>query len=315
MARPEKRNVDYFPHYLSGDKIRYVRKKFGNDGYAVWFILLEQLAKAKDHHIEMNGFRTVLMMDETMVSEAILLAIIEELVDLGEFHRDLWREKKVLYSEKFRDSIEDAYRKRQNQCITTADILELYGLNTSKEAQKKVFGGVKAEESQINSAGNTQSKVKESKEEESKEVSLSLNAHAREKNFEDLTQTEDSKEIQPTEPDPPPVEKVLWLQVAEEMTRYLTEEQAGKDQWEMMCYAAGGFVEPKVIAYTWAGWNQESNYILENWKTKHVGKLTGWIKRHLQDERKKARVTQLKPQTRGQVSDYSKPRPKVRSFG
>ena len=42
MARPERRNVDYFPHYLSeGKKMYLIEHKYGNDGYAVWFKVLE----------------------------------------------------------------------------------------------------------------------------------------------------------------------------------------------------------------------------------------------------------------------------------
>lgn len=304
--------------------MRYIRKKFGNDGYAVWFILLEQLAQAEDHHLEMNDFNTVLMADETMVSAAALLEIIEDLVKLNEFHLELWREKRVLYSEKFRDSIEDAYRKRQNQCVSTEEIRIFYGLKPAIKEEKAVSDGVTAEETLENSAGNPQSKVKKSKVENSKEKRTRKCASACEQETEleskiemgsvidfDLGKKTNSPYLGFDAPSPP--KKAEWLRVAEEMARYYLEDESGPEQWTAMCTVAGGYVEPRIITTLWAGKNQDAPYVLQHWRN-HTGKLTNWIKNQL----KEAKLTRLIPtvnQQRGRVSDYSKPRPKVRTFG
>lgn len=44
MARPKKQTVDYFPHFVKGGRTIFIlENKFGNDGYAFWFKLLEIL--------------------------------------------------------------------------------------------------------------------------------------------------------------------------------------------------------------------------------------------------------------------------------
>lgn len=145
--------------------MKYIRKKYGNDGYATWFILLEQLTDADDHHIYCDEFQLTLLADECGVSVELLAEIIADLVAIGKFTAELWTKKRVLYCEELRDSLEDAYRKRLNKCVTTTDILSRYGL-TPPETDNT------APETQINSAINTQSKVKESKEREEEDSVL-----------------------------------------------------------------------------------------------------------------------------------------------
>ena len=44
MARPKKQTVDYFPHIIKqGKTMTILENRFGNDGYAFWFKLLEIL--------------------------------------------------------------------------------------------------------------------------------------------------------------------------------------------------------------------------------------------------------------------------------
>jgi hypothetical protein len=51
MAREQRTDVDYFPHECNhGRKMYIIEEKFGNDGYATWFKLLEQLGKSKPLH-------------------------------------------------------------------------------------------------------------------------------------------------------------------------------------------------------------------------------------------------------------------------
>ncbi len=55
MARPERKTVDYFPHYISdGKKMFYIQQKYRNDGYATWFKVLESLALTDNHYLDLN---------------------------------------------------------------------------------------------------------------------------------------------------------------------------------------------------------------------------------------------------------------------
>ena len=118
MARPERNNVDYFPHPVThGKKMFYIRSKFKNDGYAVWFILLEELGSANYHYLDLSDeIQLMYLSSQTMVSEEILLDIINALVKFDEFDKNLW-EHKILFSSKFVSSIEDAYSRRSNNVL------------------------------------------------------------------------------------------------------------------------------------------------------------------------------------------------------
>lgn len=54
MARPQKNNADFFSHdsdMRNSRKIRIVRKRFGNEGYAIFCMVLEVLADAENFRL------------------------------------------------------------------------------------------------------------------------------------------------------------------------------------------------------------------------------------------------------------------------
>ena len=161
MARPQKNTVDYFPHLIgSGKKMQYIEMKYGNDGYATWFKLLETLAISEHHFLNMNEDIEVMFLSaKCRVSVDILLAIIEDLVTLKVFDKTLW-EKRVLWSQMFISHIQDAYKRRENKC------LQFEGL--CKHLQS--LGIHIANNNTPNSNSNTQSKVKEIKVNEIKYI-------------------------------------------------------------------------------------------------------------------------------------------------
>lgn len=177
MARQERNNVDYFPHNVThGKKMFYLRSKFKNDGYAVWFMLLEQLGKADYHYLNLSDeIQLMYLSSEFMVSEEMLSDIINILVKFGDFDADLWNNHKVLYNEKFVQNISDAYKKRNNECVSISNLYSLLGF------PYKPLSSPKPEISTLKVDGSTQSKVKYIKEDKtildkSKEKEKSANA-------------------------------------------------------------------------------------------------------------------------------------------
>ena len=153
MARPPRKNVDYFPHYISdGKKMFILENKYGNDGYATWFKVLESLAKTDDHWLNLNQDSEVMYLSSVCkVSEETLLKILDDLAKLNEINYDLWISK-IVWSDKFIDSIQDAYAKRSNNCMSLEGLRShLLGLGILKGVE------------------NPQSKVKETKVDKSKE--------------------------------------------------------------------------------------------------------------------------------------------------
>jgi|SRR6186713_649271 len=165
MARPERKTVDYFPHSIgNGKKMFFIEQKYGNDGYATWFKILESLASTDDHFLDLNNQVDILFLSaKCRVSEITLLSILEDLSVLDEIDRFLWLNK-IVYSPKFIESIEDAYARRSNKCMDYESFCEHYkGLCTTItrlnfEKQYK----------------NTQSKAKETKPKEIKEKESKL---------------------------------------------------------------------------------------------------------------------------------------------
>ena len=160
MARPERNNVDYFPFMCEdGNKMFYIEETYGNDGFATFVKLLRELAKTNYHFLDLSKPTTLMFLSaKCKVSKETLLSIINDLVDLGKFDATLWNENKVIWCQDFVDSIQDAYIRRNNKCITFDGLLLHL---TSLGIRKPSNGSKKCNK-------NTQSKVEDSKEEENK---------------------------------------------------------------------------------------------------------------------------------------------------
>jgi Domain of unknown function (DUF4373) len=127
MAREQRKDVDYFPHECThGRKMHIIETKYGNDGYATWFKLLEQLGKANNHYIDISDEMTLMFLTSTFkIDEEKTIAILTDLSKLGGIDKFLFDEYKIIWSEKFCNSIEDAYRKRKQKLFLKEDILAL----------------------------------------------------------------------------------------------------------------------------------------------------------------------------------------------
>lgn len=161
MARPPRNNVDYFPFYCKeGRAMFYIEEKYGNDGYAAWIKILRQLAVTNFHYLNLSDdVDAMYLAAKCKVSEDQLINIITDLAKLKEFNIDLWNECRVVYSEKFIESIEDAYSKRNNKLMSLSGLREhLLGLGILKPIKRKPKGG-----------RNPQSIVEYIKEENTKE--------------------------------------------------------------------------------------------------------------------------------------------------
>jgi len=125
MAREQRKDVDYFPHDCThGRKMHIIETKYGNDGYATWFKLLEQLGKANNHYIDFSDDMTLMFLTSVFkIDEEKTISILTDLSKLGAIDKVLFEEHKVIYSPKFTESIQDAYRKRKLKCFEYFDVL------------------------------------------------------------------------------------------------------------------------------------------------------------------------------------------------
>lgn len=161
MARPERNNVDYFPFICSeGKKMFYLEETYGNDGFAVFVKLLRELARTDYHYLNLSDKTTLMFLSaKCKVSIAVLEAIINDLVLLNKFDSFLWSESRVIWCQDFVDNIQDAYKKRNNKCITYDGLrVLLTSLGILKQSKRESKAPV-----------NPHSKEEYSKEEYSKE--------------------------------------------------------------------------------------------------------------------------------------------------
>jgi len=137
MARPKKDNADYFSHdadMRNDNRIKAVRRKFKNEGYAIWNMLLEHLTDCDFFEYEYNDLNIELLSGDFDIDPNSLKEMIDYFILL-----------KLL-------SLEDGYIKSL-QLIKRFESL----LSKRKRDNKRVIANE-----------NPQSKVKESKVKESK---------------------------------------------------------------------------------------------------------------------------------------------------
>jgi hypothetical protein len=145
MARPERNTVDYFPHLLGeGKKMYFIENKYGNNGYATWYKILEKLGSSEYHYLNLNREDELMFLAaKCKVSEELLISIINDLVKMEVFSKELWANK-IIWCPQFMESIEDAYKKRNNKCITLDGLrLLLTSLGILKPSKCTIKGDVK----------------------------------------------------------------------------------------------------------------------------------------------------------------------------
>jgi hypothetical protein len=167
MARPKKKTVDYFPHKcVSGKTIFILEQEFGNDGYAFWFKLLEQLGSVEGHYIDCkNSAELRFLQAKTRLSGDKTIEILNLLAELEAIDPELWSQK-VIWSQNFVDGIAEVYINRRVE-----------------KPSKPSFYTPKPPDDALSSpdytdptAESTQSRLKEIKGKETKENNLSQNA-------------------------------------------------------------------------------------------------------------------------------------------
>jgi len=91
MARPERNTIDYFPHLLGeGKKMYFIENKYGNNGYATWYKILEKLGSTEYHYLNLNREDEVMFLAaKCKVTEDLLISIINDLSKMDVFDKEL----------------------------------------------------------------------------------------------------------------------------------------------------------------------------------------------------------------------------------
>ncbi len=149
MARPQKQTVDYFPHYAraSDSKTIFIlQNRFGNNGYAFWFKLLELIASHEGHFYDYRKpCEWQFLLAKTGVSADIASQILETLADLEAIDSELYGQH-LIWIQKFVDNLADLYKRRKvdlprKPIISTSNnpiSVDINEVSTSNNPQSKV---------------------------------------------------------------------------------------------------------------------------------------------------------------------------------
>ena len=152
MARTQKNVVNYFPHdsgACTSDTMTVLQSRFGNDGYAFWFKLLEKLASTDGHYLDVsNPTKWHLLLAKTGVNELTGVEIMKLLVEMQAIDKDLW-DSKLIWCQKLVDNVSDVYKNRRREVpqipiptnhngLTTDDNSITTGESTQRKKLKKV---------------------------------------------------------------------------------------------------------------------------------------------------------------------------------
>lgn len=113
MARPKKFTLDFFVHDVNARndrKVRSLRRKHGNDGYATYFCLLEMLCSEDGIKLSLsNSLDLETAVEECgLRDEAHFYKVVQTCVDIGLFDKQLWEGDRLIFSH----GLHDRYMKR-----------------------------------------------------------------------------------------------------------------------------------------------------------------------------------------------------------
>ena len=117
MARPAKQTVTYFPHQCQHGRTMFIlEQRYGNDGYAFWFKLLECLGSTEGHCVVLETAADwEFLAAKTHLDTDTCRKILDLLADLEAIDTRLWKARSTIWSDKFVSGIADVYRKRVSE--------------------------------------------------------------------------------------------------------------------------------------------------------------------------------------------------------
>ena len=154
MGRKQINTVDYFPHFAKwGKTIPILKGKWGNDGYAAWFQLLELLCAEDGHYYDCRqSDKWHFLLARIGVSEQVARQIFDLLAELGKIDRSLW-EHGVIWCQHLVQNLAPVYQNRRRDPPIKPDLTTGELVSTCRNASP----------SPISTKEMRQSKVKQSR--------------------------------------------------------------------------------------------------------------------------------------------------------
>lgn len=138
MPRTKSDTVEYFPHFANssseGATIKVLQSRYGNDGYAFWFKLLEKLASTDGHYLDCrNPRRWQVLLADVGVDNETGVEIMNLLVEMEAIDKELWQQG-IIWCQNLVDNVAHVYKNRKREIpekpITTGN----NGITTNRKA-------------------------------------------------------------------------------------------------------------------------------------------------------------------------------------
>ena len=142
MTRPRKATVDYFPHECHHGKTMFIlEQKYGNDGCAFWFKLLELLGSTENHFIDCrNPAAWEFLQAKTRLDKNTCNEILDLLAVLEAISPKYWQSK-IIWSANFIRNISPVYANRRVDSPLEPDfymnISQTKGISTCRKPQSR----------------------------------------------------------------------------------------------------------------------------------------------------------------------------------
>lgn len=124
-GRPVKCTADYFPHQAnasSGKTVAILENRFGAEGYAAWFKLLEIITSSRNHIIDVRNAEAVEFLAARMkLQPDRLREILDKMADLQAIDTELWTVG-VIWSQNLVDNLSSLYDRRRQDIPHKPDI-------------------------------------------------------------------------------------------------------------------------------------------------------------------------------------------------
>ena len=258
MARPAKVKVDYFPHVThTGKTIAILEARWGNDGYAFWFKLLELLGDSNDFSYNCNSSADwEYLLSRARVTEVVATAILDKLAEIEAIDAELWAEK-IVWSDHFVSNLDPVFERRKSSAPQKP------GLCRQKPQESELSASFCANNSAETASFPTETdKVKERKAEQreaEEREGEELRAGAHENISTIATDSEIPKQKRSSRRKP---ETSCPSRLREGTERQADTVYLKPDEWQRLCLEYGADGAERIVA------------LLDAYKTNHPGKCS-----------------------------------------
>lgn len=132
MARPKKDGLDYYPmdsDIANDDKVKYIRSKHGNDGFATVILLLNKIYKEKGYFCHWTTFEKTIFSADSLLDVSKLDEIIESCIECRFFDEKKYKQYQILTSKGIQNRFMEASKRRRDFVVTKEYVMNDVDIN------------------------------------------------------------------------------------------------------------------------------------------------------------------------------------------